>query len=257
VRGAAPAAAKRLEWLARIERWLDVPMMVLGVVWLALLIWELVAGLSPPLEAFGMAIWGLFILDFVVEFVLAPRKVDYLQRNWLTALSLFVPALRFFRILRVLRVTRGLRLVKVVGSLGRGMRVLGASLGRRGFGYVVALTLLVTFGGAAGMYAFEHDSPGGLRSYGDALWWTAMVMTTMGSQYWPQTLEGRVLCVLLALYAFTIFGYVTAMLATYFVERDAMGERAGLAGATAIQALKAEITALRMEIVALRDSKSR
>ncbi len=40
-----------------------------------------------------------------------------------------------------------------------------------------------------------------------------MIMTTMGS--WPQTPEGRVLCLLLAVYAFAVFGYVTAMLAAF------------------------------------------
>ena len=71
------------------------------------------------------------------------------------------------------------------------MRALGASLSRRGFGYVIALTVLVAFTGAAGMYAFENVAPIGMKSYGEALWWTAMVLTTMGSQYWPQTVEGR------------------------------------------------------------------
>jgi voltage-gated potassium channel len=258
--GARPTTATRLEWLARIERWLDVSMMVLGFVWLGLLIWELIGDLSPLLEAAGLAIWGLFILDFALEFILAPRKADYLTRNWLTALSLVVPALRFFRIVRVLRVwraTRGLRLVKVVGSLNRGMRALGASMGRRGVGYVAALTLLVTLGGAAGMYALENDPPGGLHSYGEALWWTAMIMTTMGSQYWPRSPEGRVLCVLLALYAFAMFGYFTAALATYFIGRDAERDDAELAGARAIQALRTEISALRAEVGALRDAKPR
>ena len=62
--------------------------------------------------------------------------------------------------------------------------------------------------------------PAGIHDYGTALWWTAMLMTTMGSAYWPQTGEGRILCVLLALYAFAVFGYVTATLATFFVSRD-------------------------------------
>ena len=128
------------------------------------------------------------------------------------------------------------------------MRALGASMSRRGFGYVVALTVIVTMSGAAGMYAFENGSPDGLNSYGEALWWTAMIMTTMGSAYWPQTPEGRVLCIILALYAFGIFGYVTATLATYFVGRDAEAEEGELAGAKAIAELKTEITALRAEI---------
>jgi voltage-gated potassium channel len=128
------------------------------------------------------------------------------------------------------------------------MGALGASLERRGFGYVVTLTTIVTLAGAAGMYAFENAEQNGLYSYGEALWWTAMLMTTMGSAYWPQTPEGRVLCVILALYAFAIFGYVTATLATYFVGRDAEDAAAERAGATSVEALRAEIAALRKEI---------
>jgi trehalose 6-phosphate synthase/phosphatase len=57
--------------------------------------------------------------------------------------------------------TRGARLVRVVASVNRGMKALGRSFARRGLGYLVALTLLVTVGGAAGMYAFERDAVGG------------------------------------------------------------------------------------------------
>ena len=128
------------------------------------------------------------------------------------------------------------------------MRALGANLRRRGFGYVFALTVLVAFAGAAGMYAFENETSDGLNSYGEALWWTAMVLTTMGSQYWPQTVEGRLLCVFLALYALSVFGYVTATLATFFVGRDAENDEAELAGAKQLAALREEVIALRAEI---------
>jgi voltage-gated potassium channel len=201
-----------------------------------------------------LIIWALFIFDFAVEIVLAPRKVAYLKRNWLPAISLLIPALRLirvfrvFRLLRLARVGRGFRFFRVISSLNRGMRALGASLRRRGFGYVVALTVLVVFAGAAGMYAFENGASAGLKSYGDALWWTAMVMTTMGSQYWPQTIEGRVLCVCLALYAFAVFGYVTATLATFFVGRDAENSEAELAGAKELAAVREELLALREDI---------
>lgn len=186
-----------------------------------------------------------------MEFVLAPRKAAYLRHNWLTAISLIVPALRIFRVFRVIRllrlarVGRGLRLFRVVSSLNRGMRALGTSLRRRGVGYVLALTLLVTFAGAAGMYTFENQTPGGLNTDGEALWWTAMIMTTMGSAFWPETFEGRVLCVFLALYSFAIFGYVTATLATFFIGRDAESEKGEVVGAKEIAALRREITALR------------
>jgi voltage-gated potassium channel len=136
------------------------------------------------------------------------------------------------------------------------MKALGASLSRRGFGYVVALTVLVTIAGAARIYAFENEAPGGPNSFGESLWWTSMIMTTMGPQYWPQTAEGRLLCVFLALYAFGIFGYVTAALATFFVGRDADSADAELAGAKQLAVLSDEVMALRDEIRALSQQRT-
>lgn len=244
-------AEVRSEILQHLEQWLDLPMLVLSFVWLALFVVELIWGLNPFLDAVSTGIWILFIFDFLLEFALAPHKRRYFRQNWLTVCSLALPALRTLRILRVVRAARGIRLLGVMTRTNRGMRSLSASFQRRGFGYVVTLTLLVTLVGAAGMYALERDIPNGLESYGDALWWTAMLMTTLGSEYFPRSPEGRILCFGLALYAFAVFGYVTATIATFFVGRDAENDEAEIAGAKSIQALHAEIAALRTEIQAL------
>jgi len=252
--------SERRELLRELDEWLETPMLVLAFVWLALFVWEMVWGLNPLLEIAGYVIWALFILDFVLGFTLAPAKGAYLRSNWFKAIALLAPALRVFRVLSIFRVarvariarvagaTRGLRVVRAVSALNRGMRAFRASVGRRGFRYVAGLTTLVTLVGAAGMFQFERDAPEGLDTYGEALWWTAMVMTTLGSQYWPQTPEGRALCVVLALYAFAVFGYMTATLATFFIGRDAENDDAELAGAKQLQALTDEIAALRDEI---------
>lgn len=248
---------ERYELLRALEDWLEGPMVALAFVWLALLVGELVWGERRAFLVLGTLIWGVFILDFGVKLVLVRRKLAYLRKNWLSAISLLVPALRIFRIFRVVRllrlarVGRGLRLFRLLSSLNRGMRALGASLHRRGFPYILALTAVVTTAGSAGMYAFESRIDGGIDSYGEALWWTAMVMTTLGSDAWPQTFEGRVLCIFLALYAFGIFGYVTATLATFFVGRDAEASDGELAGSTELGALRQELAALRGEIRAL------
>lgn len=245
---------ERYELLQRLEDWLEAPMLILAFVWLALLVMELIWGESFYFALIGTIIWIIFIVHFAIEIILAPHKVAYLKSNWLAAISLLIPALRIFRVFRVFRllrmarVGRGLRLFRVVSSLNRGMRALGASLRRRGFGYVLALTVLVVFAGSAGMYAFENQVPNGLNSYGEALWWTTMIMTTLGSRYWPVTFEGRVLCVFLALYAFAVFGYVTATLATFFVGRDAEDNEAELAGSKQLAAVREELASLREEI---------
>lgn len=240
--------SERDELLKRFERFFELPMVILGFVWLALLIIELVYETSPVLETFGLIIWVIFVLDFSIKFFLAPDKGDFLKKNILTIISLIVPAfrvLRLARVLRLLRLSRGLRLVKVVGSLNRGMRALSATMKRRAFGYVILLSLIILFGGAAGMYAFEKDVPGGLTNYGTALWWTSMILTTMGSEYWPKTGEGRILCILLALYSFAVFGYVTATIATFFIGRDAEENETKILSGGQIESLRREINELK------------
>ena len=250
--------------LRRLELWLETPMVVLGFVWLGLLALELTRGLNPALETLGTAIWIIFIVDFLLRLAIAPEKLSYVRRNWLTAISLLVPALRvfrfarLFRVLRVGRAARGLRLFRILSSLNRGMRALGLAMGRRGFGYAVVLTIIVVFAGAAGMHAFEKDNADGrgLNDYASALWWTAMMVTTVGSEYWPQTVEGRVLCLILALYAFAVFGYVAATLSSFFIERDAASDNAETAGAESISELRSEVAALRADLRILLDRSS-
>jgi voltage-gated potassium channel len=258
---------ERWELLQQIDRALDKPLIALSFVWLGLLIYDFTQnGLSPLLQTISYGIWAIFILDFVLGIIIAPRKVEYLRRNWLTAVSLVLPALRAFRIfqafrlLRAARATRSLNLVRLLTSVNRGMRTLSNTLGRRGIGFVVALTTIITFAGAAGMYAFESPAAlaqanidaRGLPSYGEAVWWTAMIMTTMGSEYWPQTAEGRILGWLLALYAFAIFGYITATIASFFVGQDTSAQAQSTAPTADTTALRDEIAALRQELALLR-----
>jgi len=66
---------------------------------------------------------------------------------------------------------------------------------RRGLLYLILLVTIVTFAGAAGMLSFENNVQGSpMHTYGYALWWTSMVMTTTGSDYFPHTAAGRLLC---------------------------------------------------------------
>jgi voltage-gated potassium channel len=252
---------QRIELLEQVSAALERPMTVLAFVWLVLVVVDLTMGLSPLLNALNYTIWGLFVVQFVVEFLVAPRKGAYLRRNWLTAVSLVLPALRVIRVtraLRALRAVRGARLVRVVSSANRGMRTLGRVMGRRGLGYVVALTLVVNLLGAAGILAFERDEAGGaITSFGTALWWTAMTLTTMGSDYFPRTPEGRVLGLLLAVYGFAVFGYVTASIASLFVARDAEEEDGELAGARQIEALRTEVAALTRRVESLLEAQHR
>lgn len=246
---------RRNRLLIKIEKVLEGPMIFLGFVWLVLLIVEFINGFNSILELISTIIWIVFICDFVLKILLAPRKLLFLRKNIITAVSLVIPALRLFRIfrfIRLLRIFRGTRLIKVIASLNRSMKSLNATMGRRGFGYVMILTLVTILAGSAGMFTFENSA---FESYGVAVWWTTMLVITVGTDFWPKSAEGRILCTLLSLYGFAVFGYITATLASFFIGSDAKSKDAPIVGSDDIQGLRQEVKELKQIITKLVDSK--
>jgi len=236
---------ERVELLSQINALLDFPLVLLSILWLVLIIIDFAYGLSPSLQTLSLVIWGIFIIDFLIELEISPEKKDYLRRNWLVVLSLLLPALRVltlfsgFRLVRFANSVRSLNLARVLSSFNRSLRTVRQVMRQRGLRYVLLLTILITFLGAAGMYDFERPR---LTSYWDALWWTAMIMTTIGSDYWPITFEGRVLAFLLSVYAFSIFGYITAALASFLIGKDKES------ASREIEELRSEVQHLSSEI---------
>ena len=252
---------ERWKLLVNVQRLTERPMIALSLVWLALVIQDLSVGLNRPLQLVSDVIWVLFIVDFAVRLTIAPNRITYLRHHWLTALALFLPALRALRAFRALRSLRSLRaarslnVVRVLTSANRGLSAARRTFGKRGLGYVVVATVILSFLGAAGVLHFEEGQPGSsIDSYSKALWWAAMTMTTLGSEYAVKSGESRVIAFLLALYALGVFGYITAAVAGHFVGQE-VRERAERPNNPKIDALTAEISRLRQEIGALRAEK--
>ncbi|HET6243796.1 MAG: ion transporter [Bacteroidetes bacterium] len=244
---------KRYRWLIKLSKRTEIPLIVLGFAWIILLVVDLIWQLTPVLQYIVSAIWIIFIFDFLIKFFLAPIKWLFLKKNVLTIISLFIPALRVFRIfaslslLRSIGVIRSIHVIRIIGSVNRGMRALGRTLERRAFGYVLILTLMVCFVGAAAVFAFERET-GAFNNYWDALWWTAMLLTTIASENWPQTPEGKTVTLLLGLYSLGVLGYLTAMLASFFIGQDATDKKGEIAGALQLEEITKEMRLLRKEI---------
>lgn len=67
--------AQRASLLRRLEAKLEMPMALLGLVWLVLLVLEFTRGTGPVAARVGMAIWAAFLGDFLLKFILAPAKL--------------------------------------------------------------------------------------------------------------------------------------------------------------------------------------
>jgi voltage-gated potassium channel len=245
---------ERLVLLERLDRWLHRPMLVLGIVWVVLFVVQVTAGLDPVLQVFGIAIWAAFIFDFILKLTIAPSKIAFLKSHWINAVALVLPATAMLRLGPIVQalanpsVSQGVRVATVLGRVNRGFAAVEAWLGRRGIPFVGGSTLIVAVVGAAGMAAFEPP----LRHYGTSLWWTAMMLTTMGSDYYPRTAGGRILCLLLAVYGFAIFGYITAAVASFLVGADRKQDEAEPPKATNDD-VHAELVQVRQQLTDLRN----
>jgi voltage-gated potassium channel len=254
---------ERWQLLRTLDEMMEGPLVVLSFAWLIVLLLEFVVGADARLDLVFYAIWIIFIVEVVVKLVIAPSRGAWLRGNWLKVASLLIPALRALRVLTALRflraaqVVRSASLLRLITSLNRGIGAIGRTLDRARFAYVLAITVLLIVTGAAGMLFFEAPvaaAPVGgaavINSYGEALWWTAMTMTTVGSEYAPLTAEGRLLGWLVSVYALGVFGYVTATIASHFFGLGGSpSEAAAVRGhAPAPDELRAEIAALNEKL---------
>lgn len=95
-------------------------------------------------------------------------------------------------------------------------------LRRRRLGQLALVSVLVVLIGAAAGFALEAGAPDApITGFGDALWWSAALVTTVGGELYPVTVSGRVLGFSLMLYAVGVFSYFIASIASVLVGLDA------------------------------------
>ncbi len=220
----APELREKLR--ERLDRYLDLPLALVSILLVLIAVIELSGELTGPwrgrLAVLGWVLWGLFFAEFAVKFALAPNKRAYLKSHPLDILVLLVPFLRFLRLLQVLRATRAFPVFRLLVFGGRGSGAVVTLLRRRRLGQLGLISVLVILIGAAAGYALEAGAPGGtIKDFGDALWWSAALVTTVGSELYPVTTGGRLLGFFLMLYALGIFSYFIASIASILVGLDA------------------------------------
>lgn len=137
-------------------------------------------------------------------------------------MSLVVPFLRPLRALHALTALKALQAGQLVGGANRGLRSLREVFRGRSALYLSLLTLLVIVVGASVTLALERGTAGSeLTTFGDALWWSATLVTTVNTGLDPVTAWGRVVGWLMRVYAVGVFGYLTASIASYLVSQVA------------------------------------
>lgn len=247
--------SERRELAERLAELVDGPLTALAFVMLALLIAEYTNWLPPTWatwsERIQLVIWGIFAAEFIVRLSIAPAKLDYIRRHWLSAISVMLPAFRSVRVLRAARIFRSVRLLRLVTTVNRSLREASTSLGGRTFPYFLIATLIVIVAGAAGIWSVEQEAANPrLTSFGDALWWAFALVAASELGERPATAEGRLVALGLAVYGMAVFGYITATLASFFVGSQSRAQ--ATAAEDRARQLEAKVDTLLAEVAALR-----
>lgn len=174
-------------------------------------------------------ICGFFMLDFFVELIYARRRRHYLATHFL----FFFVSIPYLFIIYRLHLTLSPNVAYLVQyiPLVRGGYALAVVVGwftyNRVTGifvtYVVTLLAMVYFGSLV-FYMFEAPVNPDVSVYQDSLFWACMDTTTVGSNIYAITSEGRVVSVVLAalgMMMFPIFTvYITSVISHRRKERE-------------------------------------
>lgn len=230
--------------LDRWRSWTDLPLMVLAIGSLPVLLLEIERGDLPRsdrlfIDAVNVTVLVAFAVDYFVELFLAPDRSVYVRREWSSAAIVVAQAVALVPVLSalgVLRAVRGARLFRVVAVVLRGLalggsaRSTGRQLVRRhpaGIAFGVAgLTWLTS--AASFTLAEDVGVNGRIHSFGDALWWSACTITTVGyGDVFPVTAAGRLVGMFTMVVGVSVFALVTASIAKFLVRSPELGENEG------------------------------
>jgi len=207
-----------------IDSALDIPLAILAFLALVLIIIDLTTTVPPVwrlrLDIVYWFVWGSFLIEYLVKLLLSVDKRKYVTAHWVELAIIAVPFLRILRILKVVRLTRSVALLRFFLFSRLGLSGLEAVLTHR-IAYLLAVTTVVVFLGAVGGAILEIGADGArIRTFGDALWWSTTLVTTVASEIFPVTTGGRILAVVLQIYGVAVFTFLSGTIAAYFIGKQ-------------------------------------
>lgn len=161
-----------------------------------------------------------FMLDFLLELVLAPCKWRYLKTHFV----FFLVSIPYLNIITWLHLDFSsqtgyfLRFIPLVRSGYALAIVVGWFTHNRASNLLVSyLTMLLATVYFASLLFFvmEHEVNPMVARYSDALWWAFMDVTTVGSNIYAVTATGKILSVVLAAFGILIFPIFTVYVSNW------------------------------------------
>lgn len=167
-----------------------------------------------------LVIWFIFIGDYIMGFIYARRKIEFIKENFLDLLVIITVKtyLRIFKYLEItlifnnivaIKIAQLLRLIILLMKFKKNIR---EKQKMNKFNYMLILTTIVIVLGAVMISLLEG------MSFEDALWWSFVTFTTVGyGDVLLTTSMGRLVAVLLMIFGIGFIGITTSTIAAYII----------------------------------------
>ncbi len=231
---------------------LDTPMAVMAMVFLVVWSSRIIFTESLPsqvkatmLSVQGI-IWLVFLADIIIRTVISEKSWKFLWTHPLDVVAVIIPAARPLKVLSAF--TQGAAFASAKGRLKTMQAV------------VLSVVLLLWIGSVAVLSAERNVTESAINTFGDALWWAFVTVTTVGyGDFSPVSVEGRIVAVLMMLVGIALIGVVTASVAAWFVQlTSGSDDEAGEAREVGRhEELQDQVAALEAKIDALLENQRR
>lgn len=220
--------SKRMEW----------PLTAAALLFLAAYATQIIAKPTGTVDAIAETViwvtWAVFLVDYLVRLTITAHRWRWFYRHLLDLAIVALPMLRPLRLMRFLTVIALVQ--RGAGNILRGRVVV----------YTVGAALLVLLISALAVLDAEQGQ-GTIDTFGEALWWAFVTMTTVGyGDFYPVTFMGRCVAAGLMVGGIALIGAVTATLASWIVEKVAdQTTKTEHATADQVEQLRAELAEVK------------
>ncbi|MGH8792616.1 MAG: potassium channel family protein [Stackebrandtia sp.] len=243
--------------VAAWERVTEYPLTVLAFAFLAAYAYpilnpEVGESTKALLVAVDVFVYLAFAVDYFGRLVIAANKWLFVKRNVPDLLLVLLPPARPLRLLRVTTLLIEAMWRHIKHRTRAKMAV-----------FATGTAALLIFLASLALLDAERGHPDAqVQNFGDALWWAAVSVTTVGyGDLVPVTTEGRIVALSLMFVGIGLIGFITGSMTSWVIDKinetaRARTEEAGEADEdtvlTSVHTLRHELVAIRRELEEMR-----